>query len=162
MTLPNNAAIQALAASHFTSLEAFIGYLDELLERLTWAYTGKPQRESYRVYDYHLIKKLKKAIAQDLQGVDLQFNPPPFLPPYEHERAIRPCLQRPAIESVAKATRLAKARGLSNFEVKRWGNGELYLEVYMTLKEFNKCPVALWGLYREEEQVLYAYHLHLM
>ena len=162
MTLPNKTAIQALAANHFTSLEAFINYLDELLERLAWAYTGKYKYESHQANDYDLIQKLKQAIAQDLQGVDLQFCPPPFLPPYPHELAIRPCLQRPAIDSITKATRLAKARGLSNFEVKKGDNNELYLEVYMTLKEFKKCTIALWGLYREEKQVLYAYHLHLM
>ncbi|WP_299452957.1 hypothetical protein [uncultured Microscilla sp.] len=162
MTLPNKTAIQQLAAHHFTSLGAFINYLDELLERLAWAYTGVYQREIHQVQDYDLIKKLKQAIAQDLQGVGLQFCPPPFLPPYDHHLAIRPCLQRPAIDSVAKATRLAKARGLRNFEVKKGDNDELYLVIYMSLKELDECLMPLWGLYNEERQILSAYHLHLM
>ncbi|WP_299463868.1 hypothetical protein [uncultured Microscilla sp.] len=160
--LPNKTAIQQLAAHHFTSLEAFINYLDELLARLAWAYTGVYQREIHQVQDYDLIKKLKQAIAQDLQGVCLQFCPPPFLPPYPHELAIPPCLQRPAIDSVAKATRLAKARGLSNFEVKKDKDNEAYLIIYMSLKTLDKCLMPLWGVYCEEKQALIVHHLHLM
>lgn len=158
----NTTAIQTLISQCFTSLEAFVGHLDELQERLAWAYKGKYQHECHKIDDYDLIKKLKRAIALDLQGVDLQFCPPPFLPPHPHGLAIRPCLQRPAIESVAKATRLAKARGLTNFEVRKRGNNELYLKICMSLKELDQCFIPLWGVYREEKQALMAFQLHLM
>lgn len=69
-------AVQQLAAAYFTSPEALIQYLDELLERLAWAYAGKRQHSNHMVYDYDLIKQLSQAIEQDLQGATVSPNPP--------------------------------------------------------------------------------------
>ncbi|EAY27241.1 hypothetical protein [Microscilla marina] len=161
MKTANKTATQALAANHFTSFEGFMSYLDKLLERLVWAYAGVHQLASHRVCDYDLIRKLKQAIAQDLQGVDVQFNPPPLLPPYESDLAIRPCLWRPAIDSMAKATRLAKARGLSNFEVKKHKD-DVYLVIYCTLNELDQYPYPIWGAFNEAKQALIVHNLHLI
>ncbi|EAY28845.1 hypothetical protein [Microscilla marina] len=155
--------VQQLVTTRFASLEAFILYLDELLERLAWAYAGRYQNQTHSVFDYDLIKSLKQALIQDLQGVELLFCPPPLPPPEPNDYNIRPSFLRPLVTSATKAHRIAKARGIDKYEVGfEYGKAVLVLDwSEQDFDDYYRAGGKIWGNYNEHGQFV-ARMLHLM
>lgn len=66
-TKNNSSAVQQFAET-FGSLDELLELFDNLLHRVTLAYTGSPQPKNLLVGDYDFIHQLRQAIKQDLKG----------------------------------------------------------------------------------------------
>jgi hypothetical protein len=155
---------QASIEANFSSYEELIRYLDELLERLAWAYTGKRQHPTHMVNDYDVIEKLGQAMIEDLQGLVLEFNPPPLPPPEPDDYNVFPSFSRPPVTSVAKAHRIAQVRGIEKYEVVI-KDGRAVLLLDWTEQDFERYYAQggkVWGSYSHSDGRFVARLLHLM
>lgn len=124
----NITAVQQLAET-FGSLDEVIKQFDDMLYRLTWAYTGSSQAHCFIAQDYEFTKKLKEAVKTDMLGVQPEYAPVPPLVPLTHDQmTFRVKTNIPLVRSMARATLIAEARGLREFTpVKIEGIAYLFL-----------------------------------
>lgn len=165
----NITAVQQLAET-FGSLDELIKQFDDMLYRLTWAYTGSSQEQGFLAQDYEFTEKLKEAIKTDMLSLrnsglpEPQYTPiPPLVPLTEEQMTFRVQTNIPVVRSIARATLIAKARGLTGFTpVKMEGIVYLLLNGW-TEKEataYQKAGGYLWGSFTEKGFL--ATNIHLM
>ena len=123
--------VSALAqfAQTFGSLDELIELFDNLLSRITSAYSGSTQSTHDLAGDYDFVHQLKQAIKADLKGIALKFTPAPY---YSN---MVPFANIPRLTNAPQAVRVAEAKGIKDFRaikidgeyvlLTNWSKGEV-------------------------------------
>ena len=119
----------------------------------------------FEIHDCYFIREFKKAVKEDIQNSQPEpvYQPLPPLPPEESDLSWFPSLVRPKVTSIAKAERIARARGITDFKAVRESD-TVVLHINWTEEEFEafyKAGNKITGCFSDEGYFI-ARRLHRM